>query len=449
MEELNRFFDNDNFKKIGEDINRFNPIKVMGMERMEIRHSFVLRWLLDPRENHGLKEQFLKDFIEKAFDNDKGADSDLSLNEIEYDLENAVVHREWQCEDGAGRIDLLVLSPQNNWAIVIENKFDSTQYDGQLSGYIEAVKKKFKNGCKVQGIFLTLRAEKPEGKYADLYAPIGYEDVYKILSLLVKQKLEHEVGIFLEHYLNVIGEAIDIKKIRELRRRACGLYRENKEVLDFIINSEQEASITLGKQAHDRCRKNKKVLDFIVNSRQGAFITAAKNIFGKEMISKSIDNHRFIYGHLKGDYLGLVPTGWYEILGRDKYKWPGSEKVFAGWILPVTLWIHYFSHEEIRLYANINLDTERENLIGAFRTIEKDNPRIKLRLDEEKEGANTVNFLPTGSETIVNIFDEEAIEDAMKNILASFDSEFCAVEVALNNFMQQVGKRLDKRNNDE
>ena len=248
--------------------------------------------------------------------------------------------------------------------------------------------------------------------------------------------------IFLEHYLNVIN----IKKIRELRRWACGLYRdrENKEVLDFI---EQKASITLGKQIHDRCHENKKVLDFIVNSRQGAFITAAKNIFGKKMISKSklIGNHRFIYGHLKGDYLGLVPTGWYEVLGRDKYKWPGSGKVFAGWILPVTLWIHYFSHEEIRLYANINLDTERENLIGAFRTIEKDNPRIKLRLDEEKEGAKTVNFLPTGSETIVKSYDEEAIEDAMKNILENFSNEFDAVEEALKKFMGQVEDRLEVR----
>ena len=66
---LNQFFVKNKLglDEIQEHINRFNPIKVMGMEHMEIRHSFILRWLLDPKENHGLEDQFLKKFIEVAF----------------------------------------------------------------------------------------------------------------------------------------------------------------------------------------------------------------------------------------------------------------------------------------------------------------------------------------------------------------------------------------------
>ena len=437
MEDLNQFFVKNKLglDEIQEHINHFNPIKVMGMEHMEIRHSFILRWLLDPRGNHDLKEWFLKEFIKRAFDNDKGGDSDLSLNEIEDDLKNAVVHREWQCKDGAGRIDLLILSPKNNWAVVIENKFYSTQYDGQLRGYIKAIEEEFGSKYKIQGIFLTLWNEKPQDSS---YTSIGYEDIHKILSPLFKEEqeskskqeenkleLKKEVRIFLKHYFNVIGEATDM----------------NTETND------------LTKQARDLYRNNKEVLDFIVNSGQGAFITAARNVFG-EMKSESekIGNRSFIYGYLKGNYLGLVPTGWYEALGRDEYKWPGSEKVGGGLGLPIILWIHYFSDgEKIKLYSNINLHTEREireSFVKFFRDIKEGNPRIES-LDEAKEGSNTVKFLPDESEQIVKSHDEEAIGNAMKKILAKFDKEFDAIEEALNNFMPQVKDRLDKRNNDE
>ena len=40
FEEL--FVNNKDFDDIEDHINQFNPIKIMGMERMEIRHSAIL-----------------------------------------------------------------------------------------------------------------------------------------------------------------------------------------------------------------------------------------------------------------------------------------------------------------------------------------------------------------------------------------------------------------------
>ncbi|MEZ5472603.1 MAG: PD-(D/E)XK nuclease family protein [Marinicella sp.] len=50
-------------------LNRFNPIKIMKMENMEIRHSSILSWLLNPRENHGLHDEFLRTILAEVLKN--------------------------------------------------------------------------------------------------------------------------------------------------------------------------------------------------------------------------------------------------------------------------------------------------------------------------------------------------------------------------------------------
>ena len=40
---------NQDLSQISSHLSCFNPIKVMGMEKMEIRHSNILGWLLNPQ----------------------------------------------------------------------------------------------------------------------------------------------------------------------------------------------------------------------------------------------------------------------------------------------------------------------------------------------------------------------------------------------------------------
>ena len=49
----------DNWK---DEVNIFDVLKVTNTE---IRHSNILAWLLDPNENHGIGDSFLKEFITK------------------------------------------------------------------------------------------------------------------------------------------------------------------------------------------------------------------------------------------------------------------------------------------------------------------------------------------------------------------------------------------------
>lgn len=43
---------------------RFNLFDVLKISRMEIRHSNMLAWLLNPNENHGMGDAFLKAIVQ-------------------------------------------------------------------------------------------------------------------------------------------------------------------------------------------------------------------------------------------------------------------------------------------------------------------------------------------------------------------------------------------------
>ncbi|MFN7093346.1 MAG: PD-(D/E)XK nuclease family protein [Allorhizobium sp.] len=153
------FVNNQYMSKVETYLNRFNPITTMRMERMEIRHSAILAWLLDPRETHGLQDKFLRTFLCEAMRGQGHMGSPTALEISQADLRDADVRREWQS------IDIFILLPRLNWAFIIENKFQSNQHEGQLAKYAERVKSIFEpyeGALKVRGIFLTLYEEPPQ-----------------------------------------------------------------------------------------------------------------------------------------------------------------------------------------------------------------------------------------------------------------------------------------------
>ncbi|MEZ5916939.1 MAG: PD-(D/E)XK nuclease family protein [Parvularculaceae bacterium] len=228
----NLFINNDALEKIESFLERFNPIRVMRMENMEIRHSAILAWLLDPNESHGLNDIFLKSFLAAAL---KGTDHSppTALEIIQADLGDAQISRERH------NIDIFIYCPRNAWSFVIENKYHSSQNDGQLQRYRERAEKDAEDSGKVlhsRGIFLTLHEEEPKD---DSYATIRYRDVTEILSSHIKLRgdnLSAEVCLFLKHYLEIIEEAAGMSKPKEnMQALAKQLYRTHRRVIDFIV----------------------------------------------------------------------------------------------------------------------------------------------------------------------------------------------------------------------
>ena len=53
-----------NFQKLNQQVNAFNALKVLRLEGHEIRHSNILAWLLNPKENHSLQDYFFRKVLE-------------------------------------------------------------------------------------------------------------------------------------------------------------------------------------------------------------------------------------------------------------------------------------------------------------------------------------------------------------------------------------------------
>lgn len=51
-------------------ISRFNIFDVLKIFRTEIRHSNMLAWLLNPNENHGFSDTFIRGVIQRIVDYD-------------------------------------------------------------------------------------------------------------------------------------------------------------------------------------------------------------------------------------------------------------------------------------------------------------------------------------------------------------------------------------------
>lgn len=108
---------------------RLNLFEAIGVSRKEVKtHSALLRLLLDPRGEHGQGNLFLRAFLDML--RGKGA----PLPEIDESLD---VH--WQVlvehDTGDGRLDLLLRNEEAKTWIVVENKIDACDQDGQLWRY--------------------------------------------------------------------------------------------------------------------------------------------------------------------------------------------------------------------------------------------------------------------------------------------------------------------------
>jgi hypothetical protein len=147
------------------DLNRFsrekrfasglNIFEAAGMQRQEIRHSNFLAFLLNPQENHGLGDAFLKRLLQTTLNNSSVEPPPISALTLALaDFSDALISREWR------NIDVLVESKHNNFIFVIENKIDSSESEHQLSKYEQVVKSKFPDEHKLFA-YLTKDGEPP------------------------------------------------------------------------------------------------------------------------------------------------------------------------------------------------------------------------------------------------------------------------------------------------
>lgn len=240
----------EDLEELNNRTNQFNVFNALKLQNNEIRHSNFLSWLMTPYENHELGDYFLKEFLKSAIKNfSSSEDTEIELKDVAFaDLSDAEIRREYK------NIDILIISPKNEFLCIVENKIWTGEHDNQLSRYANIVDKEF-NGYKKLYVFLTpeidiecelIKREIDNSKLVH-YIPMSYKQVYEVTNKVLKFKSKHlnnEVKIFIEHYQKMVERNIMGNTDKEIVDLCRKIYRENKAAIDLIIeNSDSKADI--------------------------------------------------------------------------------------------------------------------------------------------------------------------------------------------------------------
>lgn len=409
------FVNNPHLAKIEGHLSRFNPIRVMRMERMEIRHSAILAWLLDPSESHGLDDKFLKAFLGEALRGQGLLGEPTALDIARADLRDTIVRREWQ------NIDIFIHSARNGWGFVVENKYDSRQHEGQLSKYLDRVHAGLgaeADDLIIRGVFLTLYEEEPADSR---YAPINYETICGFLPRFVRQEsnlLTAEVRTFLLHYIEILEEEVGMSAGQsEMEKLAKQLYRDHKKVLEFVME----------------------------HGSGSDFSIAAETVLGEEpnhLEPFEVDGQKFRFGYLDYKAMSFLPEAWYQGFGGEQFSWKGCEKWWSRF--PLISWIQLWPNAEgnsglLFLYGEVGPLTEfefRRDLIHSIQAAGEDLPkkRIKFQRTAAEEGKRYSKFFKENFVEIKDVQNAEEIADGIRKLLKRFEPEFEAVGKVLPPF---------------
>ena len=223
-------------KQANED-GKFNILRVFGIEELEIRHSFMLKWLLSPKENHGLGASFLKLFLKEVVcENDKACHGRYKVLR-NVDCASFVICREKES------VDLLLISKKDKVVIAVENKWnaceriDEKNHEGQLSKYKKWVSKRF-GGWKQYFVFLTPDKRLPSENNIGSWGVLGYENIRRILKKSI-ERLKTKVAfreqrLLLRHYYRILRRKLDMDG-PEMKSRCTEIYDQYREELNFLV----------------------------------------------------------------------------------------------------------------------------------------------------------------------------------------------------------------------
>ena len=229
---LNQFLvDNWELEQLSAKLAAFNILKVLKIEKAEIRHSNVLAWLMDPQESHGIGQSFIKRFLSTILLNIQNEETGLNSAQVELmNLTDVEVRREWR------QIDLLVISESNKLVLLIENKVKSKATKRQLLKYREIVKNEFPGYIDILSVLLTKEMDEGiEVAEAADYIPWSYVKTLKIIEQIKSQRQDRipkDADIFLNHYLTTLRRFT--MQDDEIVKLCKAIYKKHKDAIDLI-----------------------------------------------------------------------------------------------------------------------------------------------------------------------------------------------------------------------
>lgn len=308
----------------------FNVFTVLGFYSEEVKlHSAFIAELLNVEGSHGLKDTFLKSFMQYAGIGDLTIDTSKCKTTVELSIGQ-------KTETTGGRIDIIIETPEA--AIIIENKIYARDQENQLMRYCNYAKSKnYKNGFKL--IYLTLNGNEPvdfttggkEIQEGEITC-ISYRDTIlnwlnQSVEIAANQPLVRET---IKQYIAVIkkltGQNIENEHMDELMK----ILSENKETIkaSFLIHDNLER---LRRHILLRVKQfQKEIMDEINISKKFVIIDFTydddydEKESGYSFFIKSWNNHKIKFSFAEkwygGFYYGIVNKTEKETLTKEHSK---------------------------------------------------------------------------------------------------------------------------------
>ena len=225
--------DIDCLNPLSEWTSQLNIFDILRITRVEIRHSNMLSWLINPNENHGLSDSILRGFIQYSVSS-FSEDSDV-FDLLLMDCHDFSIQREWH------NIDVIAVSNSEKCVLCIENKIDSGEHDNQLERYRLSVEETYP---QYRRMFIYLSPDGSEPSDPDNWCSMSYENVLEIVeSAKSRTNLLPDAKLLLENYTATIRR--DIVGDEKLARICSEIYAKHQKALDLIFENKPDRSSQL------------------------------------------------------------------------------------------------------------------------------------------------------------------------------------------------------------
>ncbi len=221
------FVDDPDLKRLEALLREFNIFEALGAVRVELRHSDFLAYLLDPQQNHGLGDAFLKAFLQRAISST--ASLHLALSRIQIDLADfgrATVLREWE------NVDILIEDEISRLVVGSENKIGSAEHSEQLARYRREIESHYASWTQLY-LYLTPEGEPPTDQP---WIPIDYGTVCGLVEETAEARassMTPDVLMLIRHYGQMLRRHIVAES--EMADLCHKLYRKHQRALDLIF----------------------------------------------------------------------------------------------------------------------------------------------------------------------------------------------------------------------
>lgn len=260
MHDIGSIITDHGFEKLELALKEPNIFKALSIQRKEIRHSNFISYILNPAENHGLKDILLKKFLREIFADSKA--KNRTLFDVDFlDLSRAEIRREWR------NIDILIILEKD--VIAIENKVDTVDHSNQLKRYKKIIEETFKDKNQFFVYLTPFGIDPADADSIKSYINYSYSqitDSIESILLLYRNSISSKIIFYLEDYLVTVKRELLMND--SLNELALKVYNAHKEAFDFIFDNRPDPSSILYPYFEDEIKKS----GFVIGSKNKGYI---------------------------------------------------------------------------------------------------------------------------------------------------------------------------------